>query len=111
MKIKLLASCTRDGDKLCAIVAPHLVSPEHPLYNIEDVFNAIFVKGNMLGDSSVGTEDFRMDFQERLTPVPDHLNWNSLTEEQRDILEMMGFNETSWSNLEDAEMEHKLGCL
>ena len=51
MKIKLLASCTRDGDKLCAIVAPHLVSPEHPLYNIEDVFNSIFVKGNMLGDS------------------------------------------------------------
>ncbi len=51
MKIKLLASCTRDGDKLCAIVAPHLVSQEHPLYNIEDVFNSIFVKGNMLGDS------------------------------------------------------------
>ena len=51
MKIKLLASCIRDGDKLCAIVAPHLVSPEHPLYNIEDVFNSIFVKGNMLGDS------------------------------------------------------------
>lgn len=51
MKIKLLASCTRDGDKLCAIVAPHLVSKEHPLYSIEDVFNSIFVKGNMLGDS------------------------------------------------------------
>ena len=51
MKIKLLASCTRDGEKLCAIVAPHLVSKEHPLYNIEDVFNSIFVKGNMLGDS------------------------------------------------------------
>lgn len=51
MKIKLLASCKRSGDKLCAIVAPHLVSKEHPLYNIEDVFNAIFVKGNMLGDS------------------------------------------------------------
>lgn len=51
MKIKLLASCKRDGDKICAIVAPHLVSKEHPLYNVEDVFNAIFVKGNMLGDS------------------------------------------------------------
>ena len=51
MKIKLLASCTRDGEKLCAIVAPHLVSSEHPLYSIEDVFNSIFVKGNMLGDS------------------------------------------------------------
>lgn len=51
MKIKLLASCKRSGEKLCAIVAPHLVSKNHPLYNIEDVFNAIFVKGNMLGDS------------------------------------------------------------
>ena len=50
-KIKLLASCKRTGDKLCAIVAPCLVSKSHPLYNIEDVFNAIFVKGNMLGDS------------------------------------------------------------
>ena len=51
MKIKLLASCKRSGEKLCAIVAPHLVAKSHPLYNIEDVFNAIFVKGNMLGDS------------------------------------------------------------
>ncbi len=50
-KIKLLASCKREGDKLCAIVAPCLVSPEHPLYSVDDVFNAIFVKGNMLGDS------------------------------------------------------------
>ena len=51
MKIKLLASCKRSGDKLCAIVAPHLVPKSHPLYNIEDVFNAVFVKGNMLGDA------------------------------------------------------------
>ncbi len=50
-KIKLLASCKRVEDKLCAIVAPCLVSPEHPLYNVDDVFNAIFVKGDMLGDS------------------------------------------------------------
>lgn len=50
-KIKLLASCKCVEDKLCAIVAPCLVSPEHPLYNVDDVFNAIFVKGNMLGDS------------------------------------------------------------
>ena len=50
-KIKLLASCKRVDDKLCAIVAPCLVSKEHPLYNVDDVFNAIFVKGDMLGDS------------------------------------------------------------
>ena len=51
MKIKLLASCKRSGDKLGAIVAPHYVEKSHPLYNIEDVFNSIFVKGNMLGDA------------------------------------------------------------
>ena len=51
MRIKLLASCKREGDKLGAIVAPHLVPKTHPLYSIEDVFNSIFVKGNMLGDS------------------------------------------------------------
>ena len=51
MKIKLFASCKRVGDKLSAMVAPHYVASSHPLYNIEDVFNAIFVKGNMLGDS------------------------------------------------------------
>ena len=50
-KIKLLASCKRDGDKLSAIVSPCMVAPEHPLYSVDDVFNAIFVKGNMLGDS------------------------------------------------------------
>ncbi len=51
MKIKLLATCKRVGDKLSAMVAPHYVADSHPLYNIEGVFNAIFVKGNMLGDS------------------------------------------------------------
>lgn len=51
MKIRLLASCKRNEGKFCAIVAPHLVAKEHPLYNIEGVFNAIFVRGNMLGDS------------------------------------------------------------
>jgi homoserine dehydrogenase len=26
------------------------LAPEHPLYNVNDVFNAVFVHGNMLGD-------------------------------------------------------------
>lgn len=50
-KIKLLASCKRDGEKINAIVAPHLLGKTHPLYSVEDVFNSIFVKGNMLGDA------------------------------------------------------------
>lgn len=51
MTIKLLASCKRDGNNLNAMVAPCLLHKEHPLCSIDGVFNAIFVKGNMLGDS------------------------------------------------------------
>lgn len=50
-KIKLLATCRRDGDTLSAIVAPYMLSASHPLYSVDDVFNAIFVKGNVLGDA------------------------------------------------------------
>lgn len=51
MNIKLLASCRRDGEKLSAWVSPCLLHAEHPLYSVNDVFNAVFVKGNMLGDA------------------------------------------------------------
>lgn len=51
MTIKLLASSKRHKDHLHAIVAPALLGKEHPLYNIDDVFNAVFVHGNMLGDA------------------------------------------------------------
>lgn len=51
MTIKLLASVKRDQDKLGAIVAPCLLSASHPLYSIDSVFNAVFVRGNALGDA------------------------------------------------------------
>lgn len=34
-----------------AMVAPFLPPKEHPLYNVNGVFNAIFVHGNVLGDA------------------------------------------------------------
>lgn len=50
-KIKLLGRCIRQKDgKLCVYVAPHLVDGENPLAGVEDVFNAITVKGNAVGD-------------------------------------------------------------
>ncbi len=51
LRIKLLASCKVTDGKLGAIVAPHMIPKTHPLYSVEDVFNSIFVKGDMLGDS------------------------------------------------------------
>ncbi len=50
-RIKLLGSSYRSGDSCCALVAPYLLPVEHPLYGVNGVFNAIFVKGNMLGDA------------------------------------------------------------
>ncbi len=50
-KIKLLGRCIREPEgKVCAFVAPHLVSDENPLAGVEDVFNAIAVTGNAIGD-------------------------------------------------------------
>ena len=51
MAIKLLASSKREGESFSAIVAPMLLSENHPLCNVNDVFNAVFVRGNMLGDA------------------------------------------------------------
>ena len=49
--IKLLAM-SRDTDRgFFAMVAPFMISREHPLYSVSDVFNAVYVHGNMLGDS------------------------------------------------------------
>ncbi|MCD7830291.1 MAG: homoserine dehydrogenase, partial [Clostridiales bacterium] len=51
-KIKLLGrSIRRESDgKVCAYVAPHLVADDSPLANVEDVFNAIQVTGDSIGD-------------------------------------------------------------
>ena len=50
-KIKLLGRAIRHPDgKVCAFVAPHLVDVENPLAGVEDVFNAIAVRGNAIGD-------------------------------------------------------------
>ncbi|MCC8152194.1 MAG: homoserine dehydrogenase [Lachnospiraceae bacterium] len=50
-RIKLLASSYKMGDRYCALVAPCLLDESSPLYGVNGVFNAIFVRGNMLGDA------------------------------------------------------------
>lgn len=55
MTIKLLAisqvTSGQEGEKLYACVAPFLLDSTHPLHFVHDVFNAVYVHGNMLGDS------------------------------------------------------------
>lgn len=49
--IKLLATSKKENDSYAVMVAPFLLPKTHPLYSVDGVFNAIFVKGNVLGDA------------------------------------------------------------
>ena len=49
--VKLLAMSKSTEDGFFAMVAPFMIPEEHPLFNVKGVFNAVYVHGNMLGDS------------------------------------------------------------
>lgn len=58
MTIKLLATSSLEGsegeektENCLAAVAPYLVSRDNPLAGVNDVFNAVFVNSNMLGET------------------------------------------------------------
>ena len=48
--IKIFGSSKNVDGKVYAKVAPVMIDATHPLYMVNDVFNGIFVKGNMVGD-------------------------------------------------------------
>ncbi|MBC7959029.1 MAG: homoserine dehydrogenase, partial [Vallitaleaceae bacterium] len=48
--IKLLATCKKLNDKVYAMVSPMMINQNHPLSHVHGVFNAILVKGNVIGD-------------------------------------------------------------
>ena len=50
-KVKLLGHAIRmEGGKVAAYVAPHLVSKEKLLASVDDVFNAVMIKGNAVDE-------------------------------------------------------------
>jgi homoserine dehydrogenase len=49
--IKLIAISKKVGNMIFARVSPAIINKLHPLANVEDVFNAIVVKGNAIGDA------------------------------------------------------------
>lgn len=100
MTIKLLASSKRDGDHLHAIVAPYMLQKEHPLYNVNDVFNAIFVHGNVLGDamfygSGAGKLPTASAVVADVVDEAKHLNRNIMTMWKSDKLELQPIADTS----------------
>lgn len=49
--IKLLGTSKWADGKIYSMVAPFIIGKEHPLRNVNGVFNGIFLNGNMLGDT------------------------------------------------------------
>lgn len=49
-KVKIFGSSKKEGDVVSAMVAPVMIYPDNPLFSVDGVFNAILVKGNMVGD-------------------------------------------------------------
>lgn len=49
--IKLIGVSRKQGDRIFARVTPAIINREHPLANVEDVFNAIVVSGDAIGDA------------------------------------------------------------
>lgn len=49
--VKLFGTSRMDGNEVHAWVAPVMIGKDHLLYAVNDVFNGILVKGNMLGTS------------------------------------------------------------
>jgi len=48
--VKLLATSYKKDGKVYAMTAPFMIKSSHPLYNVNDVLNGIYVKGNVLGN-------------------------------------------------------------
>ena len=64
-KLKLLGRAIRRTDgKVCAYVAPHLVDRENPLSGVEDVFNAIAVRADVIDAAKHRDEKKRMFWAE-----------------------------------------------
>lgn len=48
--VKLFATSTKKDGRVYAITAPFMIDSTHPLYNVNDVLNGIYVNGNVIGD-------------------------------------------------------------
>jgi homoserine dehydrogenase len=90
LRIKLVASGYRQGDRVHAWVAPKLVAPDDALYGIRDAFNAVRVEGMfaeeqlfigkgaggnptgsaVLSDISALRYNYRYEFRKSATPDP-----------------------------------------
>lgn len=118
-KIKIFGSSKKIGDRVSAMVAPVLIKQQHPLYNVDDVFNAILVKGNMAGDvmfygQGAGKHATASAVVSDIMEASKHIGINIKTIWSLDKLELVPFEESTakfFVRLSGTEKENKTKAL
>ncbi len=96
--IKLLASSKQVGNTYAAMVAPFMLPQTHPLCNVNDVFNGIFVHGNVLGDamfygSGAGKLPTASAVVADVVEMIKHVNTNIYVEWKPEKMELIDYRE------------------
>lgn len=121
--IKLFGTSRKDEDKVFACVTPVMINTAHPLYSVNDVFNGIFVRGNVLGDvmfygSGAGKLPTASAVMADVIDAVKHLGTNIMTIWTNKKLELADFNQASFryfvrlegdSDEVKQEVSHKFG--
>jgi homoserine dehydrogenase len=99
MTIKLLAVMRRDEYNIHAIVAPYLINKEHILYHVNGVFNAVHLKGNVLGDamfygSGAGKLPTASAVVADIVDAAKHLNVNIMSMWEKDKMKLQPIEKT-----------------
>ena len=97
--IKLLASSKSVGDSYRCMVAPFMLAKSHPLCGVNDVFNAVFVHGNMLGDamfygSGAGKLPTASAVVADIVDITRHANVNIPVEWAQEKMELVDYKES-----------------
>lgn len=99
--IKLFGTSRKDGDKVFACVTPVMINSNHPLYSVNDVFNGIYVRGNVLGDvmfygSGAGKLPTASAVMADVIDAVKHLKTNIMTIWSSKKLELASFNQAAF---------------
>lgn len=91
--VKLFGEAKKEDGKFYAYVAPVMINSTHPLFAVNDVFNGIMVKGNVLGDvmfygSGAGKLPTASAVVSDMVDAIKHLNENVLIDWSVDKLEL-----------------------
>lgn len=94
--IKIFGTSRKVGGKLYAMVAPQMIKADNPLFAVNDVFNAICVTGNMLGDvmfygKGAGKEATASAVVSDVVDAVKHMNVNVMTiwEDEKQVVAPM----------------------